>query len=1230
MSRSRASAVVPSIVGVLLVGMLASLQGQSPQRGGPNNPRAAVSQSVRTRLASAGNARVLVELSIPGGPHPEAALARSGGSNAVLGQRRNISAVRARALARIPAVLRRELRHYDTVPYVALDINASVLALLETSPDVLRIVPDGILRPSLEESVPLIEGDQAWQAGYDGTGTSVAILDSGVDSTHPFLAGKVVKEACFSSSGDGIAVSVCPNGQTTQIGVGAGAPCNLDDCFHGTHVAGIAAGNGGPAGVPFSGVGKGANLISVQVFTAITDNDACGGAAPCLGAFESDIIAALEYVYGLKTDGMNIASVNMSLGGGSFDAPCDDDPIKPVIDNLRGTGIPTVVAAGNESDTTHLALPACISSAVSVGATDSFDEVAWFSNVAPFLSLFAPGDQIVSSVPGGDYEALSGTSMAAPHVAGAWAIFRQAVPAASVDDVLTALRNTGVPITDTRDGAPGTTTVPRIRIFKALTTLKDIPSPVPTLTSVTPTTARAGLLLNLTLTGTGFNAASVVEWNGVDVPTVANSITQITANVPAELVTLGLAQVRVFNPAPGGGVSDPLSVTILPPPTLTIDQTTIGPGADVTVTLHDGFGGATDFLTVAAVGSADGTYVQSVYVGAGLLTRTWTIKAPAASGQYEFRLFLDNTFQRVATSAAFTVDTSISPLPVLTSISTNSAVAGAAPITLTAFGSKFVASSQLAWNGSPRATTFVSTTQLQATITAADLAAAGTFAVTVVSPAPGGGTSAALTFTVIPAPQLSVSTASAVSGSNITVTLTNGFGGNQDWLAFARTDATDQNYVQFVYVGAGVTTRTWTVTAPSTAGIYEFRFYRAGGFVRSATSPSVTVTVPAQPELAVSTTSVPTGQSVTVTLTNGQGGNTDWLSFGATGAGDSAYLQFVYVGAGVTTRTWTVTAPSTPGTYEFRLFKQGSFVRLATSPTVTVTGPPPPAPTLSVNLTSVGPGASVTATLANGTGGATDTIVLAATGSPDTTYLQSVSVGTGVVSRTWAVTMPTTVGTYEFRLLVNGAKVATSPVVTVQLLAPQLTVSASSVTAGQPVTVTLTNGLGGNQDWLAFALTTSPDNTYVQFVYVGAGVTTRTWTINTPATAGSYEFRLFQNGTFTRLATSPTVTVQAAPGPVLTVSTQTATPNASVTVTLTNGLGGSTDWLALAAVGAPDSTYLKWTYVGSGVTTRTWTVTLPATAGTYEFRLYKQGSFVRLATSPPITSSTPPTEPERR
>ena len=81
-------------------------------------------------------------------------------------------------------------------------------------------------------------------------------------------------------------------------------------------------------------------------------------------------------------------------------------------------------------------------------------------------------------------------------------------------------------------------------------------------------------------------------------------------------------------------------------------------------------------------------------------------------------------------------------------------------------------------------------------------------------------------------------------------------------------------------------------------------------------------------------------------------------------------------------------------------------------------------------------------------------------------------------------------------------------------------------------------------------------------------------------------------------------------------------PGGAVTATLANSPGGSTDWLTLALVGAPDTSYLQWVYVGAGVTPRTWTVTLPTTPGQYEFRFYLHNGFVRAATSPAVTVAT--------
>jgi hypothetical protein len=135
----------------------------------------------------------------------------------------------------------------------------------------------------------------------------------------------------------------------------------------------------------------------------------------------------------------------------------------------------------------------------------------------------------------------------------------------------------------------------------------------------------------------------------------------------------------------------------------------------------------------------------------------------------------------------------------------------------------------------------VNATELRAAIPAADLATPTTAQVTVSSPAPGGGTSAQLPFTVAPPPSLTVSATTVARGATVTVTLSNGAGGFYDWLSFAPVTAANSSYVTFVYIGGGTTTRTWTVTAPSTPGTYEFRLFLNNTNTRTATSPPITV-----------------------------------------------------------------------------------------------------------------------------------------------------------------------------------------------------------------------------------------------------------------------------------------------------------------------------------------------------------------------------------------------------
>jgi subtilisin family serine protease len=1024
MFRQRTAAVVFASIAVFSVfSLFGSAQAPGGRARTPN-----VQQELRDRTARGDRVRVIVELNLRSGQH--IAEGRLLGGAAVAAQRRAISESRDRILARLTRARHRILHIYQSLPYVAMEVDADALTALESAgDDVVSVMEDKLVRLDLAQSAPLVQADQVWTAGYDGSGTMVAIVDSGVDRNHPFLGGRVVEEACYSSSVPGESQSVCPNGLEEQVGPGAAAPCSLASCMHGTHVAGIAAGNGSGASQTFSGVATNAQIMAVQVFSEIIDTSFCGGAASCMGGYTSDVIAGLERVYAVALSGRNIVAVNMSLGEGAFSAICDSEPYKPAIDNLRAIGIASIVASGNSYSTTSMGAPACVSSAVSVGSTTKTDAVSFFSNVAPFLSLFAPGESITSSVPGGGFEVASGTSMAAPHVTGIWALLRQAAPTASVTTVLNALRSTGLPITDNRFWAPGTTTAPRVRAFQALALLTPVTSPEPSITSVTPLRVRAGAPATLSVTGTGFNGLSVVQWNGVAKPTIAVSTTQLTATVPAaDLVVGTTATVSVFNPAPGGGTSAGLPVAVDPPASLTVNATTVGPGSAVTVTLTNGYGGAKDWIAVAATGAADRTYLTWTYVGSGMISRNWTTTMPTTAGTYEFRLFLNDGYTRAATSPTITVDPSLRPVPTATSLSPASAGAGGAGFTLTVNGSGFVSQSVVRWNGEARPTTFVSATSVQAAISAADIAAPGTAQVSVFTPAPGGGSSPSLSFAINTVPRLTVNTSTAATGEPVTVTLTNGQGNFQDWLALAATTAANTIKVQWIYVPTGATTMTWTVNMPTTPGTYEFRYFLKNGYTRAATSPPVTVATPPSPvpvltslsptstptgttsftltvngsgfattsvvrwngadrsttfvsssqlratipasdrasagtaevtvfspapgggtsapltftitpasALSVSATSAPRGGSVTVTLTNGYGGTQDWLALAASGAGNSQYLQWIYVGPGVTTRTWTVTMPTNPGTYEFRYFLNNGYTRAATSPTVTVT-----------------------------------------------------------------------------------------------------------------------------------------------------------------------------------------------------------------------------------------------------------------------------------------------------
>ena len=331
----------------------------------------------------------------------------------------------------------RVTRRYGNFPVLAMRVDAAALRRAKAYRAGVEVWEDPILHPTLRESVRMVGAEAAWTNGYTGQGLAVAVIDDGADVTHPFLRDRVIFEGCFADR--------CPNGQPAMLGAGAAAPVGT----HGTHVAGIVLGQS--VADDLSGVGPDLRLMIFNVA-----NRDSGGMAG------NGILAALDRVLTLARERPGlIGAVNMSLGAERDTyGVCQATVWNLAADLFRKANIPVVVASGNGSAPDRAApvgFPACVDGFVSVGAVDKTAQVADFSNSGPTLDVLAPGVAIQSSVLDSSdgrmrqgYDAFDGTSMAAPHVAGAMALLRQAAPQASVTELLAALKATGQRVDDPR------------------------------------------------------------------------------------------------------------------------------------------------------------------------------------------------------------------------------------------------------------------------------------------------------------------------------------------------------------------------------------------------------------------------------------------------------------------------------------------------------------------------------------------------------------------------------------------------------------------------------------------------------------------------------------------------------------------------------------------------------------------------------------------------------------
>jgi subtilisin family serine protease len=406
-----------------------------------------------------------------------------------------------------------------------------------------KIWLDAEVKAALDESVPQIGAPAAWAAGFDGTGVTVAVLDTGIDATHPDVAGKIVASRSFIANQD--------------VADGHG---------HGTHVASTLAGTGAASGGRYKGVAPGAQLV---IGKAISNS----GTGPTSG-----VIAAMEWA--VREQDADL--VNMSLG--TMVPSNGMDPASQAVDNLTAeTGALFVVAAGNLGPAAStIASPGAANDALTVGAVDKSGGLAGFSGRGPRLGdnalkpeIAAPGVSITAARGAGTtlgtpvddrYTTASGTSMATPHVAGAAAILAQRHPDWSAAQLKAALVSTSADSGHTvyEQGA-GRVDVARavdqaVQVSPAKADFGFFPWPqegpavTRTVTYANPTAA--AVELDFTLTATRVGGAPVpagaltADTDALTVP--AGGSAAVTLTLDPTAVAAGLYSGRLVASAPGG------------------------------------------------------------------------------------------------------------------------------------------------------------------------------------------------------------------------------------------------------------------------------------------------------------------------------------------------------------------------------------------------------------------------------------------------------------------------------------------------------------------------------------------------------------------------------------------------------------------------------------------------------------------------------------------------------
>ena len=429
--------------------MLAAISLMSVSNGAVQAQSPSGAEDVRVALAAEPTVRVIVALRPP-----------SQGADVGI-QAQEVNDRQTRVMEAVPDPEFRVGRRYQYLPGLSGEVTTAGLDALLAQPDVMDVALDLPVEATLAESAAFIKADVVHQnLGITGVGVNVAVLDTGVDATHPDIGPALVAQHCFNRG------NCPPNG-------GDEGESAQDENGHGTHVSGIVVGRGS---VSPAGIAPQAGLVAVRVL----GSNGVG--------FSSDVVAGIDWIIANQST-LNVTAINLSLGGGAYEGACDEADANTMLyaaaaEAARQADIAIFAASGNGAEANKMTSPGCVSGIISVGsvydtASSNFnwgscvdelvtvDQVACSSNSSSALDLLAPGVLITSTSLGGGQGTKSGTSMATPHAAAIAALLAEANSNLTAAEIITVLQNTGVPVTDSRTGR----VVPRIDALAAVSSV---------------------------------------------------------------------------------------------------------------------------------------------------------------------------------------------------------------------------------------------------------------------------------------------------------------------------------------------------------------------------------------------------------------------------------------------------------------------------------------------------------------------------------------------------------------------------------------------------------------------------------------------------------------------------------------------------------------------------------------------------------------------------------------